>query len=246
MAIRLQSKPNVIPPGGDYPYGDIKDNSGSADGTPLNKLVHADFHQFFAKLLADGGVTGNDLPDNNLNGFQYAQALNNIVQTFVAVETALRVSAVSSEASTRASADTALDTAKVNRSGDTITGTLIVQGGINRGSGLFKEAIIPIGPWNMDANSSVEVLLPGAVGSYKNVRGISSVLVRDDSDTVYASGVFGPFSPAVEIGSSAGLTTIGSNNCIVLIRLTGGVFDDPSYSSVAGSYNRGWIVISYQ
>lgn len=108
MAIRLQSKPNVTAPGGDYPYGNIKDNSGSADGTPLNKLVHADFHQFFAKLLDDGGVTGNDLVENSANGFQYAQALNNIIQSFVAVEAGLRAAAVSAEASTRGAADTNL------------------------------------------------------------------------------------------------------------------------------------------
>lgn len=79
MAIALASKPNVTPPGGDYPYGNIKDDSGIGDGTPLNTLVHADFHQFFARLLAIGGVTANGLPENNANTFQYVLALQNII-----------------------------------------------------------------------------------------------------------------------------------------------------------------------
>jgi hypothetical protein len=81
MAIKLASKPNVDAPGGDYPYGNIKDDTGSNDGTPLNKLVHADFHQYFAKLLADAQITGNDLPESTSNTFQYILALKKLINT---------------------------------------------------------------------------------------------------------------------------------------------------------------------
>jgi hypothetical protein len=84
MAIKLEDKPNVDAPGGDYPYGNIRDNTGSGNGTPVNKLVYADFHQFFARLLAQSGVVANNLPDNNANGFQYFEALQAIIDSSVA------------------------------------------------------------------------------------------------------------------------------------------------------------------
>jgi len=75
MAIKLSDKPNVTAPGGAYSYGDIKDNSGSNDGTPVNRLCYGDFHQFFEKLMAEAGVVHNGLPDNDTNTYQLFQAL---------------------------------------------------------------------------------------------------------------------------------------------------------------------------
>ena len=130
MAIRLQNKDNVTAPGGSYPYGNIKDDTGGNNGTPVNVKTYADFHQFFARILDLGGVVGNDLPENSVNGFQYIVALINIIvaqaTTLVNAEAALRTAAdttlqnninteitnrtnaVSSEASTRSAADTTL------------------------------------------------------------------------------------------------------------------------------------------
>ena len=75
MAIKLLDKPNVESVSYDYPYGNIKDNPGDNTGTPVNKLVYADFHQFFAKLMDDAGISYNGLPDNATDGFQYWLAL---------------------------------------------------------------------------------------------------------------------------------------------------------------------------
>lgn len=78
--IKLEDKQNVEAPSATYPYGNIKDNTGSNNGTPLNAMVHADFHQFFANMFAiaegQGWVTSNGLLENDDNGFQYQQALN--------------------------------------------------------------------------------------------------------------------------------------------------------------------------
>lgn len=75
MAIKLEDKPNTVAPNSDYPYGNIQDNTGSNNGTPVNILVYADFHQFFAKMMAESGIVYNDQPDNATNGFQYWLAL---------------------------------------------------------------------------------------------------------------------------------------------------------------------------
>lgn len=80
MAIPLSSKPNTAAPNSDFPYGDIKDNGGANDGTPINRAVYGDFHQFFAKMLAESGINANGLPENATNGFQYYEALLKDVQ----------------------------------------------------------------------------------------------------------------------------------------------------------------------
>ena len=61
-----------------YLYGRIKNNTGSDDGTPVNERVYGDVHQFFAKLISLAGITPNDLPDNELNGYQTIDALINL------------------------------------------------------------------------------------------------------------------------------------------------------------------------
>lgn len=81
MAIRLRSKTNVDAPDGEYPYGNIVDDDGSENGTPVDKEVYADIHQFFARLMeyaienAVDGFDWNELPDNAYDGFQYFEAL---------------------------------------------------------------------------------------------------------------------------------------------------------------------------
>lgn len=83
MAIKLENKTNVLAPNATYPYGNIKDNSGANDGTPVNTQVYGDIHQFFARLLALSGIVANGLPDNATNGFQYYEALQANIQSYV-------------------------------------------------------------------------------------------------------------------------------------------------------------------
>jgi len=72
----LASNPNID--NGDlanYPNGRIKDNTGSNDGTAVNERVKGDLHQAIEKLMRLYGITPNDLPDNETNGFQIIDAL---------------------------------------------------------------------------------------------------------------------------------------------------------------------------
>lgn len=82
MAIRLQDKQNVAAPDSDYPYGQIKDDAGAGDGTPVDVAVYGDFHQFFARMFALSGLTYNGLPDNDYSGFQYIEAATKLWKTF--------------------------------------------------------------------------------------------------------------------------------------------------------------------
>jgi len=63
MARELANHTNVEAPSANFPRGRIKDDSGAGDGTPVDEKVYGDFHQFFAKLMADAGVVPNDLPE---------------------------------------------------------------------------------------------------------------------------------------------------------------------------------------
>lgn len=79
MAIKLVSKTNTNGVTGTYPYGSIRDEVSPGDGTPVDTQVYGDFHQFFARMAALAGITLNDLPDNNTNGFQYYEALAKLI-----------------------------------------------------------------------------------------------------------------------------------------------------------------------
>ena len=75
MAIKLASKTNVTAPNAEFPYGNIKDNTGGIPGTPVNVKSYADFHQFFAKINALLVLEYNDLPDSQTNGFEFVDRL---------------------------------------------------------------------------------------------------------------------------------------------------------------------------
>lgn len=82
MARDLEQKENVMPADGDYPYGRIKDDTGIEDGTPVNEPVYGDFHQFFARMFAKSKLTYNNLPDNAYSGFQFFEALEEVVTKY--------------------------------------------------------------------------------------------------------------------------------------------------------------------
>lgn len=92
MAIRLKDKPNTEAPDGKFPFGAIKDDTGSDNGTPIDKEVYDDFHQFFARLMDYAsrdypGFDYNNLPESWYDDFQYIEALMKV--RFYKIYTAL-------------------------------------------------------------------------------------------------------------------------------------------------------------
>lgn len=81
MARNLALKQNTEPADAEYPFGRIRNNPGNNTGTPVNEEVYGDFHQFFAKMFAQSGLVYNNIPDNAYDGFQYFQALLNVINT---------------------------------------------------------------------------------------------------------------------------------------------------------------------
>lgn len=57
-----------------FPNARIKDNDGTGNGTPVNRLVYSDLHEYFAKLMRLAAIAYNGLPDSEGNGYQLIDA----------------------------------------------------------------------------------------------------------------------------------------------------------------------------
>ena len=62
-----------------YPEGQIRNNNGSGNGTPVNTETYGDLHQFFAALLRIAGIAASGTPENATNGYQYLLAAKKIL-----------------------------------------------------------------------------------------------------------------------------------------------------------------------
>lgn len=71
----LKNKTNTVPPGGDYPFGDLRDNPGDNSGTPVDRNLLGDIHRNVEKIMDVSGIVANNLDDNEANGYQIYDAL---------------------------------------------------------------------------------------------------------------------------------------------------------------------------
>lgn len=109
MARSIQNLTNVEAPSSDYPYGRVKNNTGSRNGTPVDEKLLGDVIQFFNRMMDEANISYNGLPDNDYSGFQLFTALQTLLNTLQTALTTL----ITNEASTRAAADTAETAARV-------------------------------------------------------------------------------------------------------------------------------------
>jgi hypothetical protein len=70
----LENLTNVTAPSVAFPYGDLTNNTGTNNGTPVNKDLLNDIIQFGQKLADEAGITMNDNVDNATNGWQLFEA----------------------------------------------------------------------------------------------------------------------------------------------------------------------------
>ena len=75
----LATLPNTNPATTPFPYGEIRDDTGSDDGTRANRALLTDRVQFFERLFALSGMTSNNTDDNADDGFQLVEALFNLL-----------------------------------------------------------------------------------------------------------------------------------------------------------------------
>jgi hypothetical protein len=269
MAIKLQDKQNTVPPNAIYPNGNIRDDDGSGNGTPVNVDVYGDFHQFFARLLASNGVSPNGLPDNAYDGFQYYESLQNMLGDRIINSNTLDLNNYTEPGiyaitiitpinapfpiGNAVGADPAImivsGFSKI--SGGSRTQTIFTRNGwayrvYARTTGTFQswngqyQKTMNIPAWNMDANPTV-VFAHGLTGT--KILKVEATIRADGAGVgAYLSLALHSYSAQAQQG---GVIWDGTN--IVLERLTGGIFDNASYSAVVdffGAYNRGSVIIT--
>lgn len=80
----LLGKVNVDAPGGDYPFGRVRNNDGSSNGTPVDEDLVGDVMQLCEKLMDAAGISPNNMPENDADGFQLYDAIVTIMNTVAA------------------------------------------------------------------------------------------------------------------------------------------------------------------
>lgn len=58
-----------------FPNGRIRDNEGSNNGTPVNRTIYSDIHEFFAKIMRKAKISYSNQPDSEINGYQLVDAV---------------------------------------------------------------------------------------------------------------------------------------------------------------------------
>lgn len=80
MAFDIQHYDGTVQPvSGALPYGDIKDAVLGGDGTKANNKSNQALQQFIMRMMANAGITPNNLLESATNGFQVSQALNTLI-----------------------------------------------------------------------------------------------------------------------------------------------------------------------
>lgn len=76
--IPLADKTNTDPPSATWPSGDVNDNTGGNNGTPVNRELVSDALQFFEKIMVESATTPSGNLDNAVNGFQLYEAFRKL------------------------------------------------------------------------------------------------------------------------------------------------------------------------
>jgi hypothetical protein len=66
----------TVAPGGIVPFGALKD---APSGTRVNTKMLGDIWQMMQQMLDGAGITANNLPDNDTNGYQFTEALSKVI-----------------------------------------------------------------------------------------------------------------------------------------------------------------------
>lgn len=261
MARELSGKPNVDAPDSDYPFGRIRDNSGIGDGTPVDEEVYGDFHQFFAKLMDVSLIPYNNLPDNEYSGFQYFEALLNVISLRVGKRVE---GSIDLDDQNYAGIYDIVDTDTNIPSGLSPSGGQLIISGVidgdltqrvvdyghsaewirttNDGGASWSawtlirlaEKVVEIGIWDMDTDSVK--LVDHEIADAQKIRDVSVLITNDANDLIT------PINAIDASGMQGGIQAIGPTQ-INLTRITGESFDSVSYND--NTINRGWCTLQY-
>lgn len=78
MRNKATTVPNVNNPSTDYPMGQIRNNNGTGNGTPIIEELYGDLLETITYFMQQAGIIPNNLPDNATNGYQIAEAIKQV------------------------------------------------------------------------------------------------------------------------------------------------------------------------
>lgn len=227
----------VIPPDATDPNGRVKDESSlnAADGTVVNDKSLGSWPVVYRKLMQNAGIAPNNLPENDVNGFQIIDAIKAIAPPDNSVGTAkiqddavtpdkIADDAVTNDAMASNSVDSdqyvdkSIESIHLGDNIDIVKTTSILN---------LDISLIDIGYWNMDSDTTR--IVPHGLSSFNDIVFCYAQIFSDAGElqNLERAGrieVF-PFTP----------------NYITLYRDSGGYFDSSNFSNP--SNNRGRLVI---
>ncbi len=264
--IPLKNKTNVIAPSAENPFGQIRNDDGSNNGTPVDQLTYNDIHVFFDLLMNEAGIVPNNLPENTTNGFQLNDAIKKLVRLQLASTTERGTVLKATQALVNTGTDedsfvspktfndrTATESrtgiaelatqAEVNTGSD--TARIVTPSGLANAIGVMhvqgaqrlQTKIVDIGDWDMNANSSPASPIAHGIADFTNIREVSVMIRNDANDTYY------PLNRVPTNGVTSGGVDYIDTSAIALNRTTGGAFDATGFQNTG--YNRGFITITY-
>lgn len=249
----------------DFPDGRLLNSNppSARNGTAVVEEVLGDILQLFLKLMRDASIT----PSGNADTDSVSQFLDALVAKIRAT-TASETEAGTVERATQQEVLDGTDaerfittatllgrTATTARSGvvrladqaETDAGTafsiavtplgLNTAAILNATSGAINLKTVNIGDWNMDGLLNVDV--PHGLANFRNIIGVFGTIQNDVDDRHF------PITPGQSPASQAdvSISSIDATN-IALFRRTGGVYDDPAFSSTTIT-TRGVLTILY-
>lgn len=252
---QLNAVPNIDAGDSTYPPGRIRDdNSPTEVGTPVTEVLYGDLLQAIHKLIRMAGITYNDVPENETNGFQLIEALRYLVRNVSASLTEKGVAELANDAEVQAGIDSnkvitpsglasrtateirwglAAICTEADALGLTINNKIVSPAKLGVVTGGLITKVIEIGDWNMDSFVNKSVAHGLDLSKILKV----DVIIRNDDDSTRVDFTFDHNFDGVE-----GNIYITSTN-IQMNRLDSGYFDNSSFNST--SYNRGWIIIKH-
>ncbi len=223
MAIGLQNLDRISDPDGDFPNGNIKDNTATDPGTPMNKKTFGDIFQYFAKMMREGSITPNELPDSEYIGNQYYEALLAVMKK--ENTTFFKNSSLTVFSSENLSGSSAVG--NFVKKNNIINGTIQVSGVAASTGPVIWVLTLPVGfvmkPTKVgeDSDHSMSGIIIGRGTSISDINSVS--VIRNGVDTIDASVNIDNRIEAY-IGSDAAPTM--GDPCTLIVHFTAEAIDD--------------------
>lgn len=265
MAIGLQNTDNIVAPGGSYPYGRVKDDDGTGNGTPANTKTLGDFHQFFARLMSVAGLTPSGTPDNFTDGFQYIDALMMAVSLRIGGD----ITATDLNNATVPGIFNITNSYTNSPSGISVTGAQLIVAATPSGAEI-RQRIVDVstgaewariyngswsawslirlavyrtttGTWNMNTTTTKNIALPAGMVAALAIRKVSVFVSNDPQSAQY--DLFGSYDIiAVAASASAGYRLF-ADQIQILLDSSSVFVTNSGWSN--GSINRGVVTVEY-